>query len=118
MFFVLTDHLPGLSYQQGSISQGDSELSVISKNFFFFFFNFFIVFTALGTAALSPTDFGNKSPRKIALELAQSLQTLHAFYVNYIILQAFGLFPLRLLEFGSVSLYPIGILTAKTPRGK
>ena len=33
------------------ISQGDVELSVISKNFFFVFFNFFILFTILGTAS-------------------------------------------------------------------
>jgi calcium permeable stress-gated cation channel len=107
-----------LSYQQGIVSQGDVELSVISKNFFFTFFNFFIVFTALGTASLSFENFGNESLRETANKLAQSISDLRQFYVNYIILQALALFPLRLLEFGSVSLYPFGMLTAKTPRGK
>jgi hypothetical protein len=99
------------------ISQGDIELSVISKNFFFVFFNFFIVFTILGTAALTPSDFGNQTPREIANHLASSIQTLRRFYVNYIILQGLALFPFRLLEFGSVFLYPIGLIGAKTPRG-
>jgi hypothetical protein len=40
-----------LANMQGMISQGDVELSVISKNFFFTFFNFFILFTILGTAS-------------------------------------------------------------------
>jgi hypothetical protein len=106
-----------LSYRQGMISHGDVELSVISKNFFFTFFNFFIVFTVLGTASLtSLEDFGSQPLRDTANQLASSLQDLRNFYVNYIILQALGVFPLRLLEFGSVSLYPFGMMAAKTPR--
>jgi hypothetical protein len=69
-----------LSTLQGTISQGDIELSVISKNFFFVFFNFFIVFTALGTAALTPDDFGNQTPREIANKQALSIQDLRNFY--------------------------------------
>ncbi|KAF2405310.1 DUF221-domain-containing protein [Trichodelitschia bisporula] len=105
-----------LANQQGMISQGDVELSVISKNFFFVFFNFFLVFTALGTVALAPSDFGNESPRETANKLALSIQDLRNFYVNYIILQGLGLFPFRLLEFGSVFLYPFSLFGAKTPR--
>ena len=100
------------------ISQGEVELSIISKNFFFTFFNFFIIFTALGTASLSLESIGSEPLRDTANSLAQSIEALRGFYVNYIILQAFGLFPLRLLEFGSVFLYPFGMLAAKTPRGK
>lgn len=114
---MLANSCPGLATLQGMISQGDIELSVISKNFFFVFFNFFIVFTALGTAALTPGDFGNQTPREIANNLAKNIQDLRNFYVNYIILQGLGLFPFRLLEFGSVFLYPIGLIGAKTPRG-
>jgi hypothetical protein len=106
-----------LSYQQGIVSKADVELSVISKNFFFTFFNFFIVFTALGTASLSFERFGDESLRDTANQLAKSIEDLRQFYVNYIILQALGLFPLRLLEFGNVSMYPFGLMTAKTPRG-
>jgi calcium permeable stress-gated cation channel len=106
-----------LSNQQGMISQGDVELSVISKNFFFTYFNFFIIFTALGTAAMTPDNLGSVPLRDTANQLALSIQDLRNFYVNYIILQGLGLFPFRLLEFGSVALYPIGLIGAKTPRG-
>lgn len=111
----LYDYLANI---QGSISQSDVELSVISKNFFFTFFNFFLVFTVFGTATKiwpvlqdSLTD-----ATKIAYNLATSLQALGLFYTNFIMLQGIGLFPMRLLEFGSVSLYPIMLWGAKTPR--
>ncbi|KAK4984685.1 hypothetical protein LTR28_002278, partial [Elasticomyces elasticus] len=102
------------------ISQGDVELSVISKNFFFTFFNFFVVFTVLGTASNFFEEIGDslKDTTKIAYTLARSLQKLLSFYANYIILQGLGLFPFRLLQFGSVSMYPISRIGAKTPRGK
>jgi len=41
---------------------------------------------------------------------------LGPFYVNLIILQGLGLFPLRLLQMGTVTLYPITKYGAKTPR--
>ncbi|KAF2433451.1 DUF221-domain-containing protein [Tothia fuscella] len=105
-----------LSNRQGMISQGDVELSIISKNFIFLFFNFFLVFTALGTAALAPEDFGNEPPRETANRLAKNIEDIRGFYVNYIVLQGLGLFPFRLLEFGSVFMYPITLIGAKTPR--
>jgi hypothetical protein len=112
----------GLANQQGMISQGDVELSVISKNFFFVFFNFFLVFTILGTASglLDMLErFGERfaDASTIANTLAKSLAKLLGFYTNFIILQGFGLFPLRLMEFGALSLYPINLIGAKTPRG-
>lgn len=115
--------MTGLANQQGMISQSDVELSVISKNFFFTFFNFFIIFTVLGTASNFYDFFANlgdslKDTSKIAYTLALSLQRLLSFYSNYIILQGLGLFPFRLLEFGAVALYPIGLIGAKTPRGR
>ena len=110
-----------LSGYQGRISQGDVELSAISKNFFFTFFNFFVVFTVLGTASKFYQfleHFGDaiRDLQKIAYTLALSLQQLLEFYVNFIILQGLGLFPFRLLEVGSVSLYPVYRMGAKTPR--
>ncbi|KAF1971463.1 DUF221-domain-containing protein [Bimuria novae-zelandiae CBS 107.79] len=110
-----------LANQQGMISQGDVELSVISKNFFFTFFNFFFVFTILGTGSkflASLERFGEKlhDASIIANTLAKSLAKLLGFYTNFIILQGLGLFPLRLMEFGALSLYPINLMGAKTPR--
>lgn len=114
--------LLGLSTLQGMISQGEVEMSLISKNFFFTFFNLFVVFTIFGTASNTQeyTDqIGDslKDTTSIAYVLANSLKNLVLFYINLIILQGLGLFPFRLLEFGSVALYPINLIGAKTPRG-
>jgi hypothetical protein len=111
----LYDYLANL---QGMISQGDVELSVISKNFFFTFFNVFLVFTTFGTASrFWPVlqEF-SKDTTQLAYTLAASVQSLGTFYTNFILLQSVGLLPFRLLEFGSVSLYPIMLLGSRTPR--
>lgn len=110
-----------LSSLQGMTSQGDVELSVISKNFFFTFFSLFIVFTSLGTFANFYGLFENlreifKDTTTVALALAKAVNELGPFYTNLIILQGFGLFPFRLLEFGAVALYPFNRMFAKTPR--
>lgn len=107
-----------LSNQQGMLSQGEVELSIVSKNFFFTFFNIFLVFTVFGTASKIWTVLKDsfKDTTYIARQLAAQIQTLNVFYLNFIMLQGLGLFPFRLLEFGAVSLYPINRLGAKTPR--
>jgi len=107
-----------LANYQGMISQGDVELSVISKNFFFTFFNVFLVFTAFGTASKfwPMLQESLKDTTKIAFKLAGSVQAFAIFYVNFILLQGVGLLPFRLLEFGSVALYPIMRMGSKTPR--
>ncbi|KAH6660506.1 hypothetical protein BKA67DRAFT_641587 [Truncatella angustata] len=107
-----------LANQQGMVSQGDVELSVVSKNFFFTFFNVFLVFTVGGsTSQIWPVlreSFNDT--QYIAVTLARSITRLSNFYLNFIMLQGIGLFPFRLLQFGSVSLYPIYRWGAKTPR--
>lgn len=104
------------------ISQGEVEMSLISKNFFFTFFNLFLIFTVFGTASkaagfIDRIGDGLKDTASIAYVLATSIQDLAPFYANLIILQGLGLFPFRLLEFGSVALYPVFLIGAKTPRG-
>ncbi|KAI1806419.1 DUF221-domain-containing protein [Daldinia bambusicola] len=109
-----------LSNKQGMVSQGDVELSTISKNFFFIFFNIFVVYAVSGSAALS--DFWKiigdslTDTRTIARKLAVSIQNLNNFYLNFIMLQGFGLFPFKLLQFGGIALYAIYRMGAKTPR--
>lgn len=103
------------------MSGGDIELSVISKNFFFSFFNLFLVFTVFGTATTFYGFFEHlrdafKDATTIAFALARSLESFAPFYINFLVLQGLGLFPFRLLEFGSVAMYPINFLSAKTPR--
>ncbi|KAI9885633.1 MAG: bifunctional endoribonuclease/protein kinase ire1 [Watsoniomyces obsoletus] len=110
-----------LSNMQGMISQGEVELSVISKNFFFTFYNLFIFYTVLGsatnlTATLDSLKDALKDTSYVANQLASRIEDYGQFFINLIILQGLGLLPLRLLEFGSVSLYPITLMGAKTPR--
>lgn len=107
-----------LSYHQGMLSQGDIALSVISKNFFFTFFNIFLIFTVFGavTSIFDVLRNSLKDTTYIAYTLARKIEDLSVFYTNFIMLQGLGLFPFRLLQFGSVALYPINRMGAKTPR--
>ena len=124
-FSLLTVAVPylyeWLSNNQGMMSRGDVELSIISKNFFFSFFNLFLLFTVFGTASgfygfWEHLRDAFKDATTIAFALATSLENLSPFYINLLILQSLGLFPFRLLEFGSVALYPWRFLKSRTPR--
>nr|CDP22915.1 Putative protein of unknown function [Podospora anserina S mat+] len=108
-----------LSEHQGMISRGDVALSVISKNFFFTFFNIFLIFTVFGAAVAGIQETFRKSltdSTYIAYTIATKIEELTSFYSCFIMLQGLGLFPFRLLQFGSISLYPINRMGAKTPR--
>jgi calcium permeable stress-gated cation channel len=99
-------------------SQSDVELSVISKNFFFVFFTTFLSFSLSGTVTGIYNDVGKslKDTTSIAKALATMVTSYAVFYINLIILQGIGLFPFRLLEFGSMALYPAYKYAATTPR--
>jgi hypothetical protein len=109
-----------LSYKQGALSRGDIALSVISKNFFFTFFNIFLILTVFGavTSILDVLRNAIRDTTFIAYTLARRLERQSVFYTNFIMLQGLGLFPFRLLQFGSVSQYPIQSILAKTPRDR
>ena len=119
----LLTRILGVSTHQGMTAQGELVMSLISKYFFFTFFNLFVVFTVFGavsnfTGYLERINETLKDTSKIADILAKSLKNLVSFYMNLIILQGIGLFPFRLLEFGSVTLYPFYLMGSKTPRGE
>lgn len=107
-----------LSNHQGMVSQGDVELSLISKNFFFTFFNTFFVF------AVSRTGFEFWSVLRRFLKdtslipklIAQDVEQLSVFYMSFIMLQGIGLMPFRILEVGSVILFPLYRWFSVTPR--
>ena len=110
-----------MSTKQGMISHVEVELSSISKNFFFTFFNFFIFFTIVGSVSKFYNRFLKEYLRNtpdIGKKLAESLQSLLPFYTNFVILQGVGLLPFKLLEFGSVAMYPIQRMGSRTPRGE
>ncbi|KIL92626.1 hypothetical protein FAVG1_03806 [Fusarium avenaceum] len=107
-----------LSNHQGMISQGDVELSVISKNYFFTFFNTFFVFAISLTGFEFFTKLQDlvKDTSKIPESIANDVEKLSLFYICFIMLQGIGLMPFRILEAGSVFLNPIYRWLAKTPR--
>lgn len=107
-----------LSKRQGMISNGDVELSLISKNFFFTFFNTFFVFAVSRTGFdfFSTIQGFLKDTSKIPEAIARDVEQLSIFYINFIMLQGIGLMPFRILEVGSVILFPIYRLLARTPR--
>ncbi|ROT37159.1 DUF221-domain-containing protein [Sodiomyces alkalinus F11] len=110
-----------LSYQQGKISRGDVELSIISKNFFFSFFNIFFVFAVSSTAInvvqlMDRLQDALRDTAGFARLIANQANKMSVFYISFIMLQGVGLFPFRLLEAGSVFLYPLYRMGAKTPR--
>ena len=107
-----------LSNRQGMVSQGDVELSLISKNFFFVFFNTFFVFAVSRTGIdflYALRDFLSDTS-KIPAAIAADVESMSIFYANFIILQGIGLMPFRILEVGSVVLYPIYRALSSTPR--
>ncbi|ODA77819.1 hypothetical protein RJ55_06421 [Drechmeria coniospora] len=107
-----------LSNNQGMISQGDVELSVISKNFFFTFFNTFFVFAVSRTGF----DFWSvlrdflKDTSRIPAVIAADVENLSIFYISLIMLQGIGLMPFRILEVGSLILAPVYRMASSTPR--
>ena len=110
-----------LSSYQGMLSQGDIALSAISKNFFFTFFNIFLIFTVFSAVVTSFFDVLRESLKDttyLAYTLARKIESLSVFYTNFIMLQGLGLFPFRLLEFGSVAQYPFLRMAARTPRDR
>lgn len=107
-----------LANHQGMISQGDVELSVISKNFFFIFFNTFFVFatSSTGFEFWSTMRKFIRDTSQIPAVIAAGVENLSTFYTSFIILQGIGLMPFRILEAGTIFLYPIYRFFASTPR--
>lgn len=107
-----------LSNCQGMISQGDIELSLISKNFFFTYFNTFFVFAISKTAV----DFIGalrdllKDTSLIPRTIAGRVESMSTFYTSFILLQGVGLMPFRILQVGGVFLYPFYKMSSATPR--
>lgn len=110
-----------LTLKQGYNLASEVELSTLLKNFFFIFFILFLVFTISGTLWDYVTSIGDTT--KFASQLASSLKKLSLFYVDLILLQGLGMFPVKLLQIGDfVTLNVLGRLFLlksmflKTPR--
>ncbi|KAM7216103.1 protein of unknown function DUF221 domain containing protein [Rhypophila decipiens] len=107
-----------LSHRQGVVSRADVELSMVSKNFFFIFFNVFLMFTVFGTVGSIADVIRDsfKDTTYLASTLARAIVGLGDFYTNLIMLNAIGILPFRLLQAGSVFLFPFYRWSATTPR--
>lgn len=101
-----------LSEHQGYVSHGEQELSAVLKNFFYLFVNLFLVFTLAGTASNYWSFLSDTT--KIAKQLATLLRDLALFYVDLIIFQGIGMFPFKLLLFGTLCRLPFR--SSKTAR--
>ena len=116
IFFALVPFIFNwMSRLQGYLDVTEIELAEISKNFAFIFFNYFVVIlvASSGFTLLSFTELDtSRIPRLLATLLPRQAQ----FYSNLIVLQGIGMFPFRLLEIGTVSLYPLYKAGCKTPR--
>ncbi|KAG9300270.1 hypothetical protein G9A89_011343 [Geosiphon pyriformis] len=110
---VILDYL---SKVQGLQARSLIELSTLSKFFFFLLVNVLLIFTIAGTLFKALEEIITE-PTKIARILASTLPTVAPFFVNFVILEGIGLYPLQLLQFGDVvSTLVKRLFFAKTPR--
>ena len=115
IFFALVPFMfSWMSWIQGYLDVAEVEQREVSKNFAFIFFNYFFVIL-IASSTLSIYALFEETSQIPAL-LAKILPQRAKFYTNLIVLQGMGTFPFRLLEFGTVSLYPLWKAGCKTPR--
>lgn len=116
IFFALIPFIFNwMSWLQGYLDLTEIESSEISKNFAFIFFNYFVVIL-VASSGYTLLSFTELDTSKIPQLLASILPGQGQFYNNLIVLQALGMFPFRLLQIGTVSLYPLYKAGCKTPR--
>lgn len=116
IFFALIPFIFNyMSWLQGHLDLTEIETSEISKNFAFIFFNYFVVIL-VASSGYTILSLAELDTSKIPQLLASILPGQGQFYNNLIVLQGLGMFPFRLLQIGTVSLYPLYKAGCKTPR--
>ncbi|EJD35911.1 DUF221-domain-containing protein [Auricularia subglabra TFB-10046 SS5] len=93
----------GLSYLQGFRARSWIEYSLLKKYFLFLLVNVVFEFLLASTYWQLIRDLAN-SPAKVPAKLATALREGNArhFFLSYVILQAFGIMPLQLLNLGVI----------------
>ncbi|KAH7890363.1 hypothetical protein F5I97DRAFT_16920 [Phlebopus sp. FC_14] len=110
--------LEGLTYAQGYRARSLIEYSMLRKYFLFLLVNVVFIFLLASTYWQLVRDLAN-SPAKIPEKLAEALQKGRAkhFFLSYVILQAFGIMPLQLLNLGIlIPRMVLRIFVTRTPR--
>lgn len=116
VFFALIPFIFNwMSSLQGYLDLTETETSEISKNFAFIFFNYFVVIL-VASSGYTLLSIAELDTSKIPQLLASILPGQGQFYNNLIVLQGLGMFPFRLLQIGTVTLYPLYKAGCKTPR--
>ncbi|KAH7090850.1 DUF221-domain-containing protein [Auriculariales sp. MPI-PUGE-AT-0066] len=93
----------GLSYLQGFRARSWIEYSLLKKYFLFLLINVVFEFLVASTYWQLFRDLAD-SPAKVPEKLATALQkgNTRRFFLSYVILQAFGIMPLQLLNLGVI----------------
>ncbi|KAJ6551627.1 hypothetical protein B0H19DRAFT_1158348 [Mycena capillaripes] len=109
--------LEGLTYQQGYRARSWVEYSLLKKYFLFLLVNVVFIFLLASTYLQLLYDLAN-FPAKIPEKIALALQAGKArnFFLSYVILQAFGIVPLQLLNLGVTIPRFFRLFVTRTPR--
>ncbi|EPX74579.1 DUF221 family protein [Schizosaccharomyces octosporus yFS286] len=93
-----------LSKMQGFNSRGEEEIYSVGKNFAYLFVNFFLVYIIAGSTSYWELV---KDTTTLAHFLANRLPNQAQFFIDLIVLQGIGMFPLKLIQLGKLSMYII-----------
>ncbi|WBW72177.1 calcium ion transmembrane transporter [Schizosaccharomyces osmophilus] len=102
-----------LSKVQGFNSRGEEEIYSVGKNFAYLFVNFFLVYIIAGSTSYWELV---KDTTTLAHFLANRLPNQAQFFIDLIVLQGIGMFPLKLIQLGKLFIYLIRRSFAKHPQ--
>ncbi|CAG8739646.1 6504_t:CDS:2, partial [Acaulospora morrowiae] len=111
--------LPKNHEMSGFHARSVIELSTFAKYYFFLLVNVLLIFSIAGTIAKIFKELEEiiKDPTKIPYLLATTLPLVSNFFVNLVILQGIGLFPVQLLQVPEIfSAWLTRTFFARTPR--
>ncbi|CAG8720203.1 15301_t:CDS:2, partial [Acaulospora morrowiae] len=117
--FLLPKTMRSFSGLQGFHARSVIELSTFAKYYFFLLVNVLLIFSIAGTIAKIFKEIEEiiKDPTKIPYLLATTLPLVSNFFVNLVILQGIGLFPVQLLQGPEIfSAWFTRTFLARTPR--
>ncbi|KAL2316219.1 hypothetical protein POMI540_0167 [Schizosaccharomyces pombe] len=91
-----------LSSMQGLSSRAEEEIYAVGKNYAYLFVNFFLVYVIAGSTSIWELA---KDTTSFAHFLANRLPHQAQFFIDLIVLQGIGMFPLKLIQLGKLSSY-------------
>ncbi|RIA85335.1 hypothetical protein C1645_782146 [Glomus cerebriforme] len=112
---VLPKIMIGLTILQGFNARSIIELSTFAKYYFFLLVNVLLIFSIAGAVATAYETI--KDPTGVPRKLATTLPQVSSFFVNFVVLQGIGIFPIHLLQLKEVAYtWTMRIFFSKTPR--